>query len=394
MSVVAARGFRAAGVAGGLKSASPDGTPALDVALIVNDGPDFAAAGVFTTNRFAAAPVLWTRQILADGHVRAVVANSGGANACTGPDGFADTHHTAEAVADLLGIGPIDVAVLSTGLIGERLPMGRLLEAIGKAGGELSAAALNGLAAATAILTTDTVAKQAVAHADVDGIQVTAGGIAKGAGMLAPGMATMLSVITTDASCSPAQLADVLAPAVATSFNRIDSDGCMSTNDTVLLLASGASGVSLPTEALAHLVTSVASDLARQMVDDAEGASKVMRVEVTGAVSEADAERVGRAVTGSNLVKCALTGEDPNWGRILSAVGTTSAQFEPDHVDVAINGVTIARGGAAHGDRSAVDMSGREVVIEVALGAGAKSAVLWGNDLTKEYVEVNSEYST
>ena len=388
MSVTAPLGFRAAGVAAGLKSSG-----ARDVAVIVNDGPLDAAAAVFTANRFPAAPVLWSRQVVRDGEARAVVVNSGGANACTGPDGFADTHRTAEHVAAALAgigveLGAGEVIVCSTGLIGERLPMPNVLAGVDAAIATLSAE--GGAAAAEAIMTTDSVAKVAVAH----GSGVTVGGMAKGAGMLAPALATMLVFITTDAEASAAELEGVLRDAVGTTFDRIDSDGCMSTNDTVVLLASGASGIALPRDELARLVREVCADLARQLISDAEGASKDIRIDVTAAASTDDALEVARAVARSNLLKCAIHGEDPNWGRILSAVGTTRAAFEPEAVDVAINGVWVCRSGAAGDDRSGVDMSGREVVIEIALGAGAESATVWTNDLTAEYVHENSAYST
>ncbi len=383
MSVTAARGFRAAGVAAGLKES---GAP--DVALVVNDGPCRAAAAVFTTNRITAAPVLWTRQCLTGGEFTAVALNSGGANACTGPAGFADTHHTAEYVADLLGCGPIEVAVCSTGLIGERLPMTRLLPGFSAAAEHLSDD--GGAAAATAIMTTDTVPKTAVA----EGAGVIVGGMAKGAGMLAPGMATMLSVLTTDAVADHATLQPILAAAVARTFNRIDSDGCMSTNDTVVLLASGSSGVTPSPAALADLVTAVCADLSRQLVADAEGASKDIRIDVLQAASEEEAVAVGRAVAASNLFKCAVHGEDPNWGRILSAVGTTAATFEPDAIDVAVNGVWVCRDGAVGEDRSLVDMTAREVTVAVDLRSGEQSATIWTNDLTAAYVHENSAYST
>lgn len=383
MSVTAAQGFRAAGVAAGLKSSG-----ARDVALVVNDGPLRAAAGVVTTNRIKAAPVLWTEQCLATGEFTAVALNSGGANACTGPEGFADTHHTAEHVAAVLGCGAIEVAVCSTGLIGERLPMDRLLAGFDHAADQLDPA--GGPAAATAIMTTDTVPKTSVA----EGFGVVVGGMAKGAGMLAPGLATMLSVITTDAVADSAELRAILGPVVDRTFNRVDSDGCMSTNDTVLLLASGSSGHRPTREELTSLVEHVAADLSRQLVADAEGASKDIRIDVVNAASEADAVAAGRAVAASNLFKCAVHGEDPNWGRILSAVGTTSATFEPDEIDVAVNGVWVCRNGSVGDDRDLVDMTGREVVVTVDLRAGDDRAAIWTNDLTAAYVHENSAYST
>ena len=383
MSVTAPQGFRAAGVAAGLK---PSGRP--DVAVIVNDGPAWSAAGVFTGNRVKAAPVLWSQQVLTSGRLRAVVLNSGGANACTGPAGFQDTHATAEHLANALQCGAGEIAVCSTGLIGERLPMDLLLAGVDKAVAEL--APIGGADAADAICTTDTHRKEGVGSAE----GVTVGGMAKGAGMLAPGLATMLCVLTTDAVASSQALDAVLRDAVRTTFDRVDTDGCMSTNDTVLLLASGASGVELPTDALAELVHAVCADLAGQLVADAEGASKDVVIEVRGAAGEEDALEVGRAVARSNLLKCALHGNDPNWGRVLSAVGTTRAAFDPDELDVSINGVWVCRGGAAADDRALVDMRAREVHIAVDLHAGADTASIRTTDLTAAYVHENSAYST
>jgi glutamate N-acetyltransferase/amino-acid N-acetyltransferase len=382
MSITSAAGFRAAGVSAGLKSAG------LDVALVVNDGPGYAAAGVFTSNRVKAAPVLWSQQVLEAGSLRAVVLNSGGANACTGPAGFQDTHASAEHVAALLDCGAGDVAVCSTGLIGERLPMDRLLTGIDKAAAALSAS--GGDDAADAIRTTDTRPKTAEAR----GGGVTVGGMAKGAGMLAPELATMLSVVTTDAVADPALLDRVLRGATAASFDRVDSDGCMSTNDTVLLLASGASGVELDEESLQVLVSHVCEDLARQLVADAEGASKQVLVEVVGAADTDDAMEVARAVARSNLLKCALHGEDPNWGRVLSAVGTTRAAFEPDEIDVGFGGVWVCRAGSIGDDRAGVDLSGSDIVITIDLHAGHATGNVWTNDLTAAYVHENSAYST
>ena len=383
MSVTTPRGFRAAGTTAGLKDS---GAP--DLALVVNDGPLDAAAGVFTANRVKAAPVLWSQQVLTAGRVEAVVLNSGGANACTGPEGFADTHRTAEAVAEALGTGAARVAVCSTGLIGVRLPMDRLLPGVAKAVADLSAD--GGDLAAEAIRTTDTVAKTAVAQGD--GWSV--GGMAKGAAMLAPALATMLAVVTTDAVADAGTLDEVLRAATSGTFDRVDTDGCMSTNDTVLLLASGASGVTPTAAQLQSAVTAVCHDLAQQMVRDAEGASKDIAVEVVGAASEGDALEAARAVGRSNLLKCALHGHDPNWGRVLAAVGTTQAAFEPDRLDVAINGVEVCRAGAPGDDRDLVDLSGRDVRIVVDLHAGPHSATLWTSDLTAEYVHENSAYST
>ena len=383
MSVTAAQGFRAAGVAAGLKT-----TGLLDVALVVNDGPSRTAAGVFTANRVKAAPVVWTQQVVADGRVDAVVLNSGGANACTGPAGFQDTHATAEWAADLLGVSAADVAVCSTGLIGERLPVDALMHGVDEAVPLLAPSGADD--AARAIMTTDTRPKQSVAVSD--GFVV--GGMAKGAGMLAPGLATMLAVLTTDAD-APAEVLDrVLRAATARTFDRVDSDGCMSTNDTVLLLASGASGVAPDEAALAAAVERVCADLARQLVDDAEGASKTVAVTVSRAATVADALVVARAVARSNLLKCALHGEDPNWGRVLAAVGTTDAAFEPDRLAVALNDVWVCRDGTAAEDRGKADLSGREVSVVVDLAAGDAEVTVWTNDLTAAYVHENSAYST
>ena len=376
-------GFRAAAATAGLKDS---GRP--DVALVVNDGPLTAAAGVFTANRVKAAPVLWSQQVLSAGQVDAVVLNSGGANACTGPDGFADTHRTAEAVADALGTGAARVAVCSTGLIGVRLPMDKLLPGIVDAAAGLSTD--GGADAAEAIRTTDTVAKTATTH----GQGWSVGGMAKGAAMLAPALATMLAVVATDAVADAALLDRVLRAATAGSFDRVDTDGCMSTNDTVLLLASGASGVTPDPDALQAAVSAVCADLARQMVGDAEGASKDIEVVVRTAASVADALEAARAVGRSNLLKCALHGNDPNWGRVLAAVGTTRAAFEPNALDVSINGVQVCRAGAPGDDRDLVDLSGRDVRIVVDLHAGTETATLWTSDLTAAYVHENSAYST
>jgi glutamate N-acetyltransferase / amino-acid N-acetyltransferase len=394
MTVTAPGGFRAAGVAAGLKASG-----GADVAVVINDGPSRAAAGVFTSNRVKAAPVRWSQQVLRGGQLRAVVLNSGGANACTGPAGFADTHHTAEHLAKVLtgldgaagGAGEVgagQIAVCSTGLIGDRLPMERLL-----AGVEAAAAAARadgGGAAADAIRTTDTVPKTC----SVAGTGYVIGGMAKGAAMLAPALATMLVVLTTDADLPAGQLDEALRGAVRGSFDRLDTDGCMSTNDTVLLLASGASGTRPDPAEFTALLAGACGDLVRQMQQDAEGASKAIAIEVTGAASEDDAVAVGRAIARCSLLKCAIHGEDPNWGRVLAAVGTTSAAFEPDELDVAINGVWVCRAGAAADDRAGVDLTPRDVTITVNLGAGGHAATIWTTDLTAEYVHENSAYST
>ncbi|MFG3579571.1 bifunctional glutamate N-acetyltransferase/amino-acid acetyltransferase ArgJ [Micromonospora chersina] len=390
MTVTTPRGFRAAGVAAGLKASG-----AGDVALVVNDGPDAGVAGVFTANRVKAAPVLWTQQVVRGGVVRAVVLNSGGANACTGPAGFQDTHATAEHTAAVLTassprlmVGAGEVAVCSTGLIGERLPMDKLLPGVRGAVRGLSRD--GGHPAAEAIMTTDTRPKTTVAR----GSGWTVGGMAKGAGMLAPAMATMLCVLTTDAVAGPETLDAALRAATRVTFDRVDSDGCMSTNDTVLLLASGASGIEPSVTELTAAVTAACHDLAQQLVADAEGATKQIAIDVVGAADEDDAVEVGRSVARNNLVKTALFGNDPNWGRILAAVGTTTAAFEPDVVDVAVNGIWVCRGGAAAEDRAKVDLAGRDVTIRIDLHAGEAAATIWTNDLSHAYVHENSAYST
>jgi glutamate N-acetyltransferase / amino-acid N-acetyltransferase len=383
VSVTSASGFRAAGVAAGIKESGQR-----DVAVVINDGPSSAAAGVFTSNRVKAAPVLWTQQVVQGGRARAVVLNSGGANACTGPDGFADTHRTAERLATVLSVSAGEVAVCSTGLIGERLPMGRLLPALDAAAA--AASAEGGAAAADAIRTTDTVPKTC----RVAGPGYTVGGMGKGAAMLAPALATMLVVLTTDADLPAAELGIALHRATSVTFDRLDTDGCMSTNDTVLLLASGASGVRPDPAEFGTLVTAGCADLARQMQRDAEGSSKAIDIEVTGAASERDAVTVGRAVARCSLLKCAIAGEDPNWGRVLAAVGTTDAVFEPDRLNVAINGVWVCRNGYAADPRSGVDLRARDVCITVDLSAGQHSATIRTTDLTEAYVHENSAYST
>jgi glutamate N-acetyltransferase / amino-acid N-acetyltransferase len=405
LSVTAPLGFRAAGVTAGLKES---GQP--DVAVVLNDGPSRAAAAVFTANRVQAAPVLWTRQVVSGGRVRAVVLNSGGANACTGALGFQDTHATAEHMAAAIGDSAGEIAICSTGLIGERLPMDKLLPGVDAA--VAAASRTGGLAAADAIRTTDTVVKIAFrrvaprgddppgdppAHGGTPRPPVppwTVGGMAKGAGMLAPALATMLCVLTTDADLSPAELDAALRSAVAVTFDRLDTDGCMSTNDTVLLLAGGATGVHPEAGEFTAALTEVCADLARQLQLDAEGAEKMIMIEVVGAASEADAVTAGRAVARNNLLKCAIAGEDPNWGRVLAAVGTTDAVFEPDRLNVAINGVWVCRHGAAGDERSKVDLTPKDVTITVDLSAGPHSAVVLTTDLTTAYVHENSAYST
>ncbi|MFD9379817.1 bifunctional glutamate N-acetyltransferase/amino-acid acetyltransferase ArgJ [Streptomyces sp. NPDC059999] len=383
MSVTAAQGFLASGVTAGIKES---GDP--DLALVVNRGPSRAAAGVFTSNRVQAAPVRWSRHALADGRLSAVVLNSGGANACTGPGGTEDAREMAERTARAVDAVPGEVAVCSTGLIGIRLPMDRVTDGIAAAAERLSPE--GGEEAAVAIKTTDSVHKTAAAA----GADWTVGGMAKGAGMLAPGLATMLVVLTTDADVSADVLDSALREAVRTTFDRVDSDGCMSTNDTVLLLASGASRVTPDPADLTAAVHAVCQDLARQLVADAEGASKEIEVEVVGAASEADAVEVGRSIARNNLLKCALHGEDPNWGRVLSAIGTTSARFDPDLLDVAINGVWVCRDGSEGEPRDKVDLSDRRITVTVDLRSGDSRATIWTNDLTAEYVHENSAYSS
>ena len=375
--------FRASGVTAGLKAS---GRP--DLALVVNDGPEHHAAAVFTTNRVEAAPVTWSRQVVSDGRVDAVVLNSGGANACTGAQGFLDTHRTAEHVAEVLGLSAGDVVVCSTGLIGELLPMDTLLAGVDRAASELSAEGHE--AASVAIMTTDTVRKVA-SHAG-DGWSVS--GMAKGAGMLAPALATMLVVLTTDAVVTAEDLAAGLRSATALSFDRIDSDACMSTNDTVVALASGASGVPVGREDLTAALTAVSSDLARQLIGDAEGAAHDIAIEVRNAATVDDALEVARAVARNNLFKCAVFGNDPNWGRVLAAVGTTTAAFDPAALDVTMNGIEVCRGGGVGQDRALVDLRPREVHISVDLHAGDETATIWTNDLTHDYVHENSAYST
>ncbi len=383
MSVTAAAGFRAAGVTAGLK---PSGRP--DVALVVNDGPAFAAACVFTANRCVAHPVVWSREVIKDGQLRAVVLNSGGANCYTGPDGFLTTHRCAELAASLLDAGAIDVAVCSTGLIGEGLDETALLSGIQLAHALLSTD--GGDAAAEAILTTDTHAKQAVAHGDGWVI----GGMAKGAGMLAPSLATMLVVLTTDAAVDAPTCDEALRAATAVTFERLDSDGCMSTNDTVALLASGASGVTPPADDFTAALTAVCHNLAMQLLADAEGSAHDIAIAVRGAASEDDAVEVARSVARSNLLKCAVSGEDPNWGRVLAAVGTTQAAFDPLDVDVSFNGIHVCRAGSLGEPREMVRFDGRDVRIDIDLNVGAAEATIWTNDLTAAYVHENAAYAT
>jgi glutamate N-acetyltransferase/amino-acid N-acetyltransferase len=386
VSVTGPKGFRAAGIAAGIKAS---GNP--DLALVVNDGPRVDAAGVVTRNKVKAAPVLWSQQVLTTGRLRGVVLNSGGANACTGAEGFQTTHATAERAAEELGCGAIEVAVCSTGLIGAQLPRDTVLAGVSTAAAALADDAAAGRAAATAIMTTDTVAKEA-AHADPAGWSV--GGFAKGAGMIAPSMATMLAVLTTDAVAASDVLDAALRAAVRVTFDRLDVDGSMSTNDTVLVLASGASAVAPDAETLTAALTAVCRDLTRQMQADAEGVTKRIAVRVSGAASEDDAVVVARTVARDSLVKTALFGSDPNWGRIAAAAGYADAAVEADRLDVAVNGVLLCKGGVAAGDRADADLSGADVLVEVSLGLGDGAAEILTTDLSHAYVEENSAYSS
>ncbi|MFR0587859.1 bifunctional glutamate N-acetyltransferase/amino-acid acetyltransferase ArgJ [Bifidobacterium pseudolongum] len=390
MSVTFAQGFSAAGVEAGI-SATPSKK---DVALVVNEGPLTAAAGVFTTNRFCAAPVQWSRKAVADGSLKAVILNSGGANACTGEAGYAQSVATAHEVAGLLGTEDGEVAVCSTGLIGELLPLDKVLDGAARAFAALEPTMAAGEDASHAIMTTDTKPKT-VTRMGSNGFRV--GGMVKGSGMIAPQLATMLCVITTDAVVSAGQLQAALGAAVDTSFNRIDVDGCMSTNDTVLLLASGASGIEPDPDEFNDLIANCCASLARQIIGDGEGASHDIRITVAGATSEDAALACGRAIAASNLLKCAISGNDPNWGRIVSSLGTVPADvapYDPDEVTVDVNGVRICDGGKPGHDRSEVDMTPRQIDIDVDLHAGTSAATVWTDDLTHEYVHINADYES
>ena len=390
MSVTFAQGFSAAGVAAGISAVEGK----KDMALVVNNGPLDAAAAVFTTNRFCAAPVQWSRKVVADGHVKAVILNSGGANACTGKPGYEQSQATAEKVAELLGASANDVAVCSTGLIGELLPLDHVLSGTEAAFAALSDSVEAGENASYAIMTTDTKPKTVELEGST-GFRV--GGMVKGSGMIAPQLATMLCVITTDAVVNAGQLQAALNAGVEMSFNRIDVDGCMSTNDTVLLLASGASGVEPDPDEFNDLVAKATASLARQIVGDGEGATHDIRVKVTGATTEDAALACGRAVAASNLLKCAIAGNDPNWGRILSSLGTVSpenAPFDAEKVTVDVNGVRICENGGAGRNRSEVDMTPREVHIDIDLNEGDAEASVWTDDLTHEYVHINADYES
>ena len=383
MSTTAPAGFSAAGVAAGLKS-----TGAKDVALVVNHGPTHDSATVFTANRCKANPVLWSQEVVKDGTVRAVVLNSGGANCYTGAEGFQTTHAVAERVAERLGIGAIDVVVCSTGLIGLSNDRDDLLAGVDAAHAALSED--GGGHAAEAIMTTDSVSKQVV----VEGAGWSIGGMAKGAGMLAPQLATMLVVLTTDAVVPAAELDAALRAATRVSFDRLDSDGCMSTNDTVTVMASGASGITPSPEDFTAALTQACTDLAMQLLEDAEGADHEIAITTLNAVSEEEAVEVSRSVARSNLFKAAVFGKDPNWGRVLASIGTTSATFDPADLDVAINGIWVCRQSTPHADPATVDLAPREVSVTIDLKAGTERATVWTNDLTHAYVHENSAYSS
>jgi glutamate N-acetyltransferase/amino-acid N-acetyltransferase len=375
-------GFLGASVAAGLKS-----NGALDLAVILNQGPCFDAAAVFTSNKVIAAPVIWSKEVIKGQQVRAVVLNSGGANACTGPDGFADTHKSAEIVGELLDISSGEVIVCSTGLIGERLPMEKVLGGIEAAVKSLDNASLEKVA--RAIMTTDSVPK--IASETSAGVTVT--GIAKGAGMLAPALATMLCVVMTDAIVS-SEIQQVFSKVTERTFNRIDSDGCTSTNDTVLLMSSGASGIELSSKDLEDLLMSVCSSLAGQLIADAEGSTKSVSINVKGAATEQDAVEIARACARNNLLKCAIFGSDPNWGRVLAAVGTAKAAMDSQKIDVSLNGVQVAKNSAPFADKNTVSFEGRDFEILINMNVGQSFATVKTNDLTHDYVHENSAYST
>ena len=376
------RGFRAAGMHAGLKSSG-----AFDLTVIENTGPLFDAAAVYTSNQVVAAPVIWSREVTKGGLVRAAVLNSGGANACTGPEGFLDTHRTAEKVAELLEISSGEVVVCSTGLIGERLPLTKILNGIERLITSLSGETLSDIA--QSIMTTDTVPK--VAELDAAGVRTV--GVAKGAGMLAPALATMLSVIMTDAHL-PTNAQEIFSRVCDRTFNRIDSDGCMSTNDTVLLMGSGASGVEIDSANLEDVLMRICSSLAEQLIEDGEGSTKTVAITISGAASESDAVDVARACARNNLLKCAIFGGDPNWGRVLAAVGTTTAFIDPLTIDVSLNGIDIVRNSAAFEDKNLVSFENRLVQLSVNLNVGLALATIRTNDLSHDYVHENSAYSS
>ena len=376
------QGFRSASIAAGLKS-----TGALDLTLIENQGPKFNAAAVFTTNKVVAAPVIWSRQVAKGEIVRAVVLNSGGANACTGPQGFADTHKTAEHVGQLLNVSSGEVIVCSTGLIGELLPMPKIVAGLDAIAPLMDNDGLQ--TSAQAIMTTDSVAK--IATANFNGALFA--GIAKGAGMLAPALATMLSVVMTDAIVSD-NAQEIFQRATDRTYNRIDSDGCTSTNDTVLFMSSGASGVKISDNDLEEMLMQVCGSLSAQLIADAEGSSKTVAIKVLNASSEKDAVEVGRACARNNLLKAAIFGGDPNWGRVLAAVGTADADMDPLAIDVKLNGVQVCTNSAPDADKSTVNFDARLVEIEIDLKIGTATATIMTNDLTHDYVHENSAYST
>ncbi|WP_040519249.1 bifunctional glutamate N-acetyltransferase/amino-acid acetyltransferase ArgJ [Gordonia aichiensis] len=389
--VTAPLGFRAAGIAAGIKAS---GAP--DLALVFNEGPDYAAAGVFTRNQVKAAPVLWSKQVLTTGRLRAVILNSGGANACTGPLGFQDTHTTAEAVAEALSnwgteTGAVEVAVCSTGLIGDRLPMDRILAGVTEIVQDMGGGLSGGTDAAYAIMTTDTVPKQVALH-HPQGWNI--GGMAKGAGMMAPSLATMLCVLTTDARASAEQLDLALRRASSTTFDRLDIDGSTSTNDTVLLLSSGASQIPVDQAELDAAVLAVCDDLAAQLMADAEGVTKRIVITVTGAATEDDAIAVARTIARDSLVKTALFGSDPNWGRVLAATGIAPVTIDPDRIAVSFNGKAVCVNGTGVDGARDVDLSGPDVAVLVDLGLGVESGSIRTTDLSHAYVEENSAYSS
>lgn len=376
------KGFTSASIAAGLKSSG-----ALDLTLIHNQGPNFDSAAVFTSNKVVAAPVIWSRQVAQGGIVRAVVLNSGGANACTGPQGFADTHKTAEHVGALLNVSAGEVIVCSTGLIGEFLPMDKILKGLDMISPSLTNDGLE--TSARAIMTTDSVPK--IATASHNGVEFA--GLAKGAGMLAPALATMLSVVMTDAIVSN-NAQEIFSRATDRTFNRIDSDGCTSTNDTVLFMSSGASGFTITDSQLEDSLMQVCGSLAAQLIADAEGSTKTVEVTVVNAASEADAVAIGRACARNNLLKAAIFGGDPNWGRVLAAVGTADAQMDPLSIDVSLNGVQVCSNSAPDADKSTVDFAPRLVKIDIDLKIGSHNATIKTNDLSHDYVHENSAYST
>ena len=390
MSVTAAQGFTAGSVAAGLRTSG-----GADLTVVVNEGPETSGAAVFTTNRAKANPILWSEQAIAQGIVKAIVLNAGGANCFTGPEGFQLTHATAEKAAQLLGDhGASEIQVCSTGLIGELLPAGAIIKGLELALARRDDSASAGDESAQAIMTTDSVPKKATRTLSTSDGEVTLGGMAKGAGMLAPGLATMLVVITTDASLASGDLDTALREATRMTFDRLDSDGCMSTNDQVTLMASGASGITPELDLFTVTLTELCSDLAQQLMHDAEGSSHDISIEVQGAASEQDALEVGRSIARNNLFKAAIFGMDPNWGRVLAAIGTTTADFDPYSVDVSMNGVRVCHAGRPDRPRSEVDLSPRATHVLVDLHNGTESATIWTNDLTHDYVHENSAYSS